>query len=117
MIPTPFTLRVRRVADGPVDDFGNATRVEAEHFWPVYFIAPGGMDEPVATSRSGSANRDLSIVEFTIGSPESPLAPTEYDEVEVDGTWFKVNGRPKNWNRGPWGFAPGIIVELRIENG
>lgn len=115
--PTPYTLRVRALTRGPVDDFGNATSEWVERDWAVYFIAPGAMDEPRGSSQVGSINRELSLIEYTIGAPESTDAPTEYDEVQVDGAWFKVNGRPKNFNRGPFGFRPGITVELRSENG
>lgn len=109
-IPTPYTLKVKSTTDGTPDDFGNPTTTESIRDWPVYFIAPGGMQE------QGMGSRDLSVVVFTVGAPAVDV-PTEYDQVLVDGQWFGVNGHPRDWTRGPFGFKPGVTVELRVANG
>lgn len=109
--PTPHTVRVRRITEGPPDVLGIPTQVTTEHDWAVYFIAPGAMTEP------NEPNRDLSLIEHTIGAPASADVPTEYDEVQHEGEWFKVNGRRKDYDLGPFGFEPGVIVELVRANG
>ena len=111
-IPTPFTLRVRSTVAGEPDEFGNPTVTTAEHDWQVHGIAPGAMSDPT------QANRDVSLIAYTVLAPRSADTPTESDEVMVDGEWFAVNGRPSDWGRGPWGFpSAGVTVELSVANG
>lgn len=112
MIPTPYTLRVRSVTDGPDDDFGNPTKVTVERDWRVHDIAPGAMLEP------GEPNRDASQVRYTIHAPKSAAAPTERDQVLLDGDWLDVIEKPSDWTRGPWGPGnAGLSVELGVTNG
>lgn len=109
--PTPYTLRVRRSAVGEPDEFGNATDEASEHDWPVYFIAPG------AIADADDGTRDLSRVAFSVGAPKGDLLPGAYDTVLVDDEWLNVNGIPKDYTRGPWGFSPGVVVELEVAHG
>lgn len=111
--PTPWVLTVRTVTDGEPNDFGNATTttVEVEHDWPVSFIAPGALTDV------DDGTRDLSKVAFTIGAPKTDLVPGYRDEVLIDGVWYAVNGTPSDWTRGPFGFAPGVTVEVEADDG
>lgn len=109
--PTPHTLRVRTRTEGDLDDFGNATATTSEHDWPVCFIAPG------AIADVDDGTRDLSRVAYSIGAPKNDLLPSAYDSVLVDGEWLNVNGIPKDYTRGPWGFSPGVVVELEVAHG
>lgn len=110
--PTPHTLAVRTVTYGPDRDTkGNLVRHVTEHPWPVYLIHAGAMRDSVGTV-GAEPNRDASTIAYTIGAPETPAVPTKDDEVQVDGRWLRVNGTPKNRNRGPFGFTPGVMVEL-----
>ena len=112
MIPTPFTLRVRSTTTGAPDEFGNPTTTTTERDWPVHGIAPGAMSDPA------QPNRDASLIAYTVLAPKSTDAPTEADEVLVDGEWLAVNGRPSDWTRGPWPFpGAGLTVELSATNG
>src|SRR5690242_8001151 len=112
MIPTPFALRVRSSATSGADEFGNATASTTERDWHVHAIAPGAMSDPF------QPNRDVSLVAYTILAPASDDVPTEADEVQVDGEWLPVNGRPADWTRGPWAAGnAGVSVELAAANG
>lgn len=112
MIPTPYTLRVRTVTPGAEDEFGNPTETMTERDWHVHAVAPGAMSDPA------QPNRDLSLIAYTILAPASADAPGEDDEVQVDGEWLTVNGRPSDWTRGPWVFPDaGVTVELARANG
>lgn len=113
MLPTPWSVGVKRFSpDGVEDAHGNSSDAYAEPLpLPCYFIAPGAMDEPA------NANRDLSVVEFTIGAPENPNLPAERDRVVLEGVEYAVNGKPKDWNRGPFGYRPGVTFELRKVEG
>ena len=112
-LPTPWTLGVRRHAGSVKDAHGNTTSVFAEPIaWPVHGVAPGAMDEPF------EARRDSSLVLWTVYAPKSSATPTERDRVIFDGVEYAVNGRPKDWTRGPWpNPAAGIVVELRNVEG
>lgn len=111
MFPTPHMLRVRKSTPGELDDFGNASGSTSEHDWPVFFIAPG------AIADIDDGTRDLSRVAYSVGAPKSDLVPGAYDSVLVDGEWLNVNGIPKDYTRGPWGFSPGVVVELEVAHG
>lgn len=106
------TLRVRTVTSGALDAFGNAARtVGTPTDWVVTGFAPGAIQEP------WQANRDASVVAWTVYA-KSASGITETSEVEVDGTWYPVNGRPSDWTRGPYGSAwAGVVVELRTVEG
>lgn len=112
-LPTPYTVRVRTLTAGPVDDFGNATEAWVEADWKVHGIAPGAMDEP------GQANRDLSLVAWTIYGPApSPVAASSEVRLPGDTAWMTVDGEPKDWTRGPWEHpTAGVVVELRRADG
>ena len=110
-LPTPYALTVREPTAGAPDEFGNATTTWAERTWRVHSVAPGVMDEP------GLQNRDMSRIVYTVFGPKSDAPTTESAEVKVDGEWFPVDGKPKDWTRGPWPHpTAGVVVELtRVE--
>lgn len=111
MVPTPYTLLVREPTPGPVDEFGNASETWETRGWVVHGVAPGAMTEPE------ESNRDLSVVAFTVLAPAGAI-PGERAQVQVDGTWFDVDGRPRDYSRGPWDFPEaGVTVELRYADG
>lgn len=109
--PTPHTLSVKAMTDGPPNEFGNTTKVASVHTWQVYFVAPGSISE------TDDGTRDLSKVAYSIGAPSGPDVPGVADLVTIDGTDYKVSGVPANWDRGPFGFAPGVVVEVERADG
>lgn len=115
MFPTPHTLRVRAsTTTGTADGFGNIPAASwTERDWPVH-----GYVEGVATTEQVGDNRaDLSVIAYTVYAPAA-ASPGEYDEVQLAGQWYPVNGRPKDYSHGPWPFpGAGVVVELRKVNG
>ena len=113
MIPSRFTLGVRRYSGTVKDAHGNATvSFAAAVDWPVRQVDPGAMSEPL------EARRDASVVVFTVHANPHANTPTERDRVVVDGVEYAVNGRPKDWTRGPWrNPVAGVVVELRNVEG
>lgn len=112
MIPTPYTLTVRASSPGPKDDFGNPTTVWTERPWQVHAVAPG------ASTELYQPNRDMSRIAHMVLAPASDDVPTEADEVLVDGEWFKVDGAPDDYTRGPWvNPVAGVVVMLRRDEG
>lgn len=107
MLPTPYTLTVREPSSGAPDEFGNVTQTWAERTWRVHGVAPGGMNEP------DQPNRDLSLIVFTVLGPKTGAPTSERAQIRVDGEWFDIEGRPKDWTRGPWPHpTAGVVVEL-----
>ena len=113
MIPSRFTLGVRRLVSEGKDAHGNTVTAHADAVnWPVRQIDPGAMAEPF------EARRDASVVVYTIHADPHPNTPTVRDLVVVDGIEYAVEGEPKDWTRGPWpNPVAGIVVELRNVEG
>lgn len=112
-LATPYSVQVkRRGAPSGEDAHGNPLPPTVTTLTlPVYGIQPGVNDEP------GRANRDLSIIVYTILAPKHANLPAEADQVIVDGQEYAVEGRVKDWDRGPFGFEPGVTFELRRAEG
>ena len=110
-LPTPYRLPLRERVAGDRDDFGNVEWTWVEREWAVHGIAPGVMDEPMMS------NRDLSRIVYTVFGPKRDAPTTESAEIQVDGEWFPIDGKPKDWTRGPWEHpTAGVVVELtRVE--
>lgn len=111
--PVTATLGVRRkVSGGSKNARGNKTETYAAAAdWPVYGYGPGANGEP------GLPNRNLSNILWTVYAPVSEDAPSEDDLVVIDGTEYAVEGRPQDFSRGPFGFAGGLVVELKRAEG
>ena len=88
----------------PVEGFSSPVSV------PVYGWGPPGADEIIRPLETG-VKRDLDLYCAT------PFAG-HGDRVTVPGERlpFKVEGYPEDYNRGPFGFAPGYRLNLvRVE--
>lgn len=106
-LPTPYVVAVREPTAGTEDDFGNPVMTWTERDWRVHAIAPGAMAEP------GEANRDLSLVLYTVLGPKAGAPTSPHAQLKVDGAWLDVDGTPNDWTRGPWPHpTAGIVVEL-----
>lgn len=112
-LPTPHTLQVKRRQLGATDAHGKpAVTYAAPVDWPVHGIAPG------ASTMPERANRDLSLIEWTIFAPADALVPGELDLVVLDGNDYAVAARPDDWTRGPWPHpTAGAVVELKRPEG
>lgn len=113
MIPSPYTLQVRTRTSTTDDGLGNVdTEWSAERPWNVRQIDPGQSAEPYLP------NRDLSSVEYAVHAGKTGDVPGEDDQVQVDGVWFDVDGKPADWTRGPWpNPVAGVVVLLKRVEG
>lgn len=113
MIPSRYTLRVRRLVESEdEDDFGIVETSWQEHDWRVRSIDPG------ASVELYQPNRDLSRVVFTIHADKTDDVPGVRDQVLVDGDWYDVDGAPSDYSRGPWqNPVAGVVVMLRRSEG
>lgn len=109
--PTPWNVGVREFSSSAIDSHGNPGE-----FWgdpvdrPVYAWAPAGTAEPFEVARD-AVTWDLDL-----------YAPAGFscgprDRVVVDGSEFEVVGRVQDFTRGPFGWAPGVRVRLKMVEG
>jgi len=108
--PTPWTVDVLRRSSGGTDAHGNpVTSYGDPETHRVYAIAPGGSTEPF------EGNRDAVTWDLDVLSP-APIAEPQ-DRVVVAGDVYEVEGRPDDFTRGPFGWAPGYRIRLnRVED-
>lgn len=104
-------IGVRAFQAGATDAHGNPVESWAAAVdVPVIALSPGS-DEPAA------ANRDLSIVEWTVYAPAGTSVGAR-DRVVVDGREFEVLGEVQDYTRGPWvNPVAGVVFELRRPEG
>lgn len=115
MFPAPWTvdvLALKRDDDGNplTDDYGN--KVEAfdpPRPEPVYGWAPAGSTE--MTGWTSQVTADLQLY-----APPTFKA-TPQDHVVVDGRTYAIEGAVQDFNHGPFGFTPGVVVNLRRVTG
>lgn len=111
MMPTPFTIGIKRHQTGATDAHGNKVESWAAPIYVgVYSIAPAMSNEPF------EAGRELVITGLTVLAPAT-VEIDRRDIVVIDGEDYTVEGEAGNWNQGPFGFEPGISVSLRRVEG
>lgn len=107
---TPWTVDVLPPLEGR-DEYGNDLTghdVDNPDTQKVYGWAPAGTDETATWRRTVTADLQL-------------FAPpgfrcTSQDAVVVDGVTYTVEGVPEDYTHGPFGWEPGIRVNLtRVE--
>ncbi len=108
--PLPFIAQHQSYTAGEEDGHGNITPGWLDDvavpcvWWPV------SSEEP-ASPPTGSERvvAELALV------VDATLLVDHRDRFTVEGQLFEVTGLPKNYDYGPWGFAPGRqVVELRM---
>jgi hypothetical protein len=110
-LPTPFTIGVKRYADGAVDRHNNPTKtwltaVDVE----VYGIAPTSSDEPF------EAGRNAVVTGLTVLAPVGTVIGPK-DRVVIDSEEYEVDGEIADWSKGPFSWSPGIEIKLKRAEG
>lgn len=107
---TVYTVGVRRYVAGQKDSHGNA-----EDTWaapvpvPVYSIAPTTSSEP-------EPGRSEVVEGMTVLAPVGTLIGPQ-DRVLIDGDEWETDGDLADWSRGPFGWAPGVSINLKRAEG
>lgn len=92
-------------SEGPRDAHGGTSDIWADPVPRMVFgWAPVRSDEP----KTVGLNRV--VVDVELFSPW-PAAPK--DRITIDSRVFEVEGESEDWNHGPFGFAPGFVINLR----
>jgi hypothetical protein len=105
--PTPWVVYIVQAAEGDTyDDYGNPIPGDDEAVaWNVYGWGPGGSEE--LTGWSSQVTSDLRVY-----GPVPPVVITPQNQLLVEGVRYEVNGVVEDFTRGPFGFAPGVRVNL-----
>lgn len=75
----------------------------------VFAVYPRMSEEP------NEAGRESTVIGLTVLAPSGVSIPAT-DRVTFDGLTYEVDGFTANWNHGPFGYAPGVSINLtRVE--
>lgn len=109
--PTPWTVVIIITeTSGDFDDYGNPIATETRTPWDVYGWAPGGSQE--LTGWTSQVTGDLAVY-----GPKPPIQIPHTARIEVSGLEYEVKGLVQEFNHGPFGFAPGVVVPLERVSG
>lgn len=112
MIPRKtYLVGVKRYETGGEDAHGNPIDGHAETpvYVEVYGIAPTTSTEP-------EPGRNLVVTGYTLLAPKGTnIGP--HDLVVIDGENYKVKGEVGDYNRGPFGYEPGVTISLTRAEG
>jgi hypothetical protein len=110
-LPTPYVVGVRKRVTGAKDAHGNKVVTHgATTFISVYSIAPAYSNEPF------EAGRQAVVTGLTVLAP-SGTTIDEDDLVVIDDKNYEVDGEIASWDRGPFGFLPGVSITLKRVEG
>lgn len=113
MLPTPYTLAVKRLTTTGTDSHNNPITDYADPVdWPVHAYASGANDEPA------QQGRDLSNVLWTVYAPVDDKLPGALDLVVLGGEDYAVEGEPRDYSHDPWQHrVGGAVVYLKDARG
>lgn len=105
-----YTVGLRRWQPGARDERGNAQPGYAPTTdLPVYAIYPSTSTEP-------TTGRQDVVTGMTLLAPTGTLIGPQ-DLVVIDGETWQVEGDVADWSRGPFGWAPGVSINLTRAEG
>jgi hypothetical protein len=107
MLPTRWTVDVLPYIGTVEDEYGNTVDAweTIPTVTPVYGWAPAGTNESNASRHTVTADLEL------LAPPDFTLDPR--DHVRILGQTYEVQGAVEDFNHGPFGYAPGVRVNLR----
>lgn len=106
--PTPYTLKIRSQQVIGRDRYNKEIIGWVPRDWAVhaYVEGPQGNEEELQ-------GRDVLNIAYTVLSPAGDK-PTEEDEVEIEGHWYPIEGRPIDYSHGPWeNPVAGVVTYLK----
>ena len=111
--PAPWTVEVLAYSEDSRDAHGNPVPSWADpgSVQPVYGWAP-----PSASSEPFEQGRDAVVRDLDVyAAPSFSAGP--HDRVRVDGALYAVVGFLSDFNHGPFGYAPGVVLALKRVDG
>lgn len=111
MFPLAQTLTHRVATPGGTDQYGDPLPpTVADVDVSVYGWGPASMTEPPEAGRA-------QVAWTTDIYAPATWTPAPADRVLLSGLEFEVVGHPEDWDRGPFGFAPGVVVHCKRVEG
>jgi hypothetical protein len=109
-IPTPWTVAVLHYLTGVEDEYGNDVEGwSSPDTQRVYGWGPAGSFEQGGWQRQVTADKSV------FAPPAFRCGP--HDRVVVDGQTYDVEGEVEDYTHGPFGYGPGVVVNLRRVTG
>lgn len=106
IFPTPWTVQHAVYSSGGDDPHGNEEESWAQ---PVDRKVYGwGAPQSSEPKRAGA---EAVVVNLELYAPVFPVG--DMDRIVVDGLAYDVIGEAEDFNHGPFGFAPGMVVNLK----
>ena len=111
MIPLPWSAKISRFKAGSTDAFGNPVEswespVEFACFW----WTP-------SSSEPAMAGHDRVVADLVV-VVAAGFSCGPRDRITVDGRDYGVDGEPRDYNHGPFGFSPDrLVIECRRVDG
>lgn len=104
---TPWTVEIHPYLPAAgYDQYGNPVEGYGDPVpWDVYGWAPVGSQE--LTGWSSQVTADLAVY-----GPQPPVSIGSRDQLTVNGERFDVEGSVEDYGHGPFGFDPGVKVNL-----
>jgi len=110
VFPKPYSVLVSTRLDGETDAHGNPVASWSDPVEvPVYCWAPGG------AAQEDNINREQVSWDLDLYTDEIEVGPA--DRVTVKGLDYEVVGYPEDYRWGPFGWQPGVRVNLRRVEG
>jgi len=114
--PLRFTVGLHTYSEGTADGYNESAAV----YTPVKTVAGTsyrvyGWSTPTSTEPK-LAGHDRVIVDVELLVPPGfPAGP--HDLIDLPDGQYEVLGQPEDYNNGPFGFTPGLVVNLRRTTG
>lgn len=106
--PTPWTVQVSHWSWGEPNKYGEREKVYSPpEDRKVFGWAPPGIEEEVF-----SANRDAVVQDLDVYAPPGFDIRAD-DRMVIDGETYSVIGDQRDFNHGPFGFAPGHAIRVK----
>lgn len=104
---TPWTVDVLAYIGTVEDEYGNTVDAwqDLPDPMPVYGWAPAGTNE-------ATASRDTVTADVELYAPSDFTVNTK-DRIRILGQTYDVQGGVESFDYGPFGFTPGVRVNLR----
>ncbi|CAM4134719.1 Head-to-tail stopper [Nocardia ninae] len=113
IFPTPYVVQSRRFSEGPEKDArGNLIKK-----WAAPFAQPAIAFGPPQSAEPKLAGHDRTVVELELFVPSGFVAGHQDKQTLPDGSVWSVIGPIEDYTKGPWGFAPGGVVNLKRVEG
>jgi hypothetical protein len=106
-VDTPWTVHVLPYIGTVENNFGNTVDAWATEPVPkaVYGWAPAGTNE-------SSASRHTVVSDLELFAPSDFMIDSK-DRVRILGKTYEVQGEVEDFDHGPFGYRPGVRVNLK----